>query len=145
MSDDTEKSPLNLGNKGRNPLLLIYDYTLGAAMGMINSLILNGLFAGLPTVFSGIVWVLKNIFIALYYVLFNIVPFLIQYVGIPMFILGTILGIMFLGGHMLFVILFIVGMYFYIRGLFNVKLVSKTSKVSVNTMPKENNNEFKLK
>lgn len=148
MSDDNESSPLNLGNKGKGALQLLYDYTLGPVFGIISSLILNGIFAGLPTVFSGIVWVLKIIFMALYYILFKIVPFLVQYVGIPMFILGAILGIMFLGGHMLFVVLFIVGMYFYIRGLFNIKLVSKSSVNMANSLitnTKNNNNEFKLK
>ena len=144
MSDDDSKSSINI--KG-GKLQGIYDYTFGTVFGMINSLIVNGLFAGLPTVFSGIVWVLKIIFMALYYILFKIVPFLIQYVGIPMFILGAILGIMFLGGHMLFVVLFIVGMYFYIRGLFNIKLVSKAPKINSNSAapPAENNNEFKFK
>ena len=146
MSDDDSKSSINI--KG-GKLQGIYDYTFGTVFGMISSLIVNGLFAGLPTVFSGIVWVLKIIFMALYYILFKIVPFLIQYVGIPMFILGAILGIMFLGGHMLFVVLFIVGMYFYIRGLFNIKLVSKAPKINSNSSTAapstENNNEFKFK
>ena len=127
MSDDDSESSINLKE---GILQRIYDYTFGTVFGMISSLILNGLFSGLPTVFSGIVWVLKIIFMVLYYILFKIVPFLIQYVGIPMFILGAILGIMFLGGHMLFVVLFVVGMYFYIRGLFNVKLVSKAPKTN---------------
>lgn len=146
MSDDDSESSINI--KG-SILQRIYDYTFGSVFGMISSLIVNGLFAGLPTVFSGIVWVLKIIFMALYYILFKIVPFLIQYVGIPMFILGAILGIMFLGGHMLFVVLFIVGMYFYIRGLFNIKLVSKAPKINSNNSTAapstENNNEFKFK
>jgi hypothetical protein len=145
MSEDTESSSINI--KG-GILQRIYDNTFGTIFGAINSLIVNGLFAGLPTVFSGIVWVLRIVFMALYYILFNIVPFLIQYVGIPMFILGAILGIMFLGGHMLFIVLFIVGMYFYIRGLFNVKLVSKASKNNSNSVAAahaENNNEFKFK
>ena len=147
MSDDDSESSINLKE---GILQRIYDYTFGGIFSIISSLTLNGLFAGLPTVFSAIVWVLKIIFMALYYILFKIVPFLIQYVGIPMFILGAILGIMFLGGHMLFVVLFIVGMYFYIRGLFNAKLVSKAPKVNSNSNtsaspPKENNNEFKVK
>jgi len=145
MADNTESSSINI--KG-SKLQSIYDNTFGTIFGAINSLIVNGLFAGLPTVFSGIVWVLRIVFMALYYILFNIVPFLIQYVGIPMFILGAILGIMFLGGHMLFVVLFIVGLYFYIRGLFNVKLVSKAPKNNSNSAaapPAENNNEFKFK
>lgn len=145
MSNDNESSSINI--KG-SKLQILYDYTFGTIFGAINSLIVNGLFAGLPTVFSGIVWVLRIVFMALYYILFNIVPFLIQYIGIPMFILGAILGIMFLGGHMLFVVLFIVGLYFYIRGLFNVKLVSKAPKTNLNaniTSSAENNNEFKFK
>lgn len=146
MSDDNESSPLNLGNKGKGVFQIIYDKLFGTIFGAINSVILNGIFAGLPTVFSGIVWVMKNIFIALYYILFEIVPFLIQYIGIPMFILGAILGIMFLGGHMLFVVLFIVGMYFYIRGLFNIKLVSKSpAQIVTNSVSNANNNDFKLK
>lgn len=144
MSDDDSESSINLKE---GMLQRIYDYTFGGIFSIISSLTLNGLFAGLPTVFSAIVWVLKIIFMALYYILFKIVPFLIQYVGIPMFILGAILGIMFLGGHMLFVLLFIVGMYFYIRGLFNIKLVSKAPKINSNSAapPAENNNEFKFK
>lgn len=145
MSSDDLDSSINLKE---GMVQIIYDKIFGTVFGIISSLTLNGLFAGLPTVFSAIVWVLKIIFMALYYILFKIVPFLIQYVGIPMFILGAILGIMFLGGHMLFVLLFIVGMYFYISGLFNIKLVSKSPKTNSNTLaapPKENNNEFKVK
>lgn len=144
MSDDEETSSVNLKD---GILQRIYNYTFGSVFGMMNSLIVNGLFAGVPTVFSGIVWVLKIIFMALYYVLFKIVPFLIQYIGIPMFILGAILGIMFLGGHMLFVVLFIIGMFFYVKGLFNIKLVSKMPNINntANASHKEPNNEFKVK
>lgn len=43
-------------------------------------------------------------------------PFVIQYIGIPMFALGVILALAFAGGTMLFSILFFVFMYFFIKG-----------------------------
>ena len=104
-------------------------------------MITDVVFGGLPSLFSGIIWIVEGIFYALYYVLTTIVPFLVKYIGIPVFILGMVLGLMFTGGHILFVILFIVGIYFYINGLFNIKLVSKTNV----SFAENNNNEFKFK
>jgi hypothetical protein len=146
MSDDEDDEPINVKYK-EGFLQRVYNKTFGWLFGAISSVIVNGIFAGIPTVFSGIVWVIRIIFMALYYILFKIVPFLVQYVGIPMFILGAIMGIMFLGGHMLFVVLFIVGLYYYIRGLLNIKLVSKGPTISNNTTkgPSPNNNEMKFK
>lgn len=147
MSDDDDVTPDVLNTEKKGFIKRVLNYTLGTIFGAISSLILNGIFSGVPTVFSGIVWVLKIIFMVLYYILFKIVPFLIQYIGIPMFILGAILGIMFLGGHMLFVVLFILGMFFYIKGLFNVKLVSKSGKSNIipDIQPEVNHNELKVK
>jgi len=99
------------------------------SVGAIGSVVLNGVFAFLPTVFSVIVMILKPIFIILYYLLFKIVPFLVTYIGIPLFILGAILAVMFMGGHMLMIIVFIGGMFLYIKGLFNIKLVAKEKKL----------------
>jgi hypothetical protein len=140
-----EEEKLNISHNANGILQSIYDSTLGSIFGIIKSLFLNGIFAGLPTVFSLIVWVLRMIFMVLYYVLFVIVPFLVQYVGIPMFILGAILGIMFLGGHMLFVVMFILGMFFYIKGLLNIKLVSKSKLNNLVTQGPQTNNEMKFK
>jgi hypothetical protein len=78
------------------------------AIGAVGSVILNGVFSFLPSVFSVIVMILKPIFIILYYLLFKIVPFLVTYIGIPLFILGAILAVMFMGGHMLMIIVFII-------------------------------------
>jgi len=53
-------------------------------------------------------------------------PFVIQYIGIPMFILGVLLALSFAGGTMLFVILFFIFMFYFIKGtLFNSKPPSK--------------------
>ena len=43
-------------------------------------------------------------------------PFVIQYIGIPMFVLGILLALAFAGGTMIFTIFFIIGMYFFIKG-----------------------------
>ncbi len=47
-------------------------------------------------------------------------PFVIQYIGIPMFALGVLLALAFAGGTMLFVILFFIFMFYFIKGtIFN--------------------------
>lgn len=47
-------------------------------------------------------------------------PFIIQYFGIPLFILGVLLALAFTGGTVFFVIIFFVFMYFFIKGtIFN--------------------------
>ena len=47
-------------------------------------------------------------------------PFVIQYIGIPMFILGILVALAFAGGTMLFVILFFIFIFYFIKGtIFN--------------------------
>ena len=49
-------------------------------------------------------------------------PFIIQYIGIPMFALGVLLALAFAGGTMIFTILFFIFMYYFIKGtIFNSK------------------------
>jgi hypothetical protein len=43
-------------------------------------------------------------------------PFIIQYIGIPMFALGVLLALAFAGGTMIFTILFFIFMYYFIKG-----------------------------
>jgi len=47
---------------------------------------------------------------------FTFLPFVIQYIGIPLFVLGIILAIGFAGGTLLFTIIFFIFMYFFIKG-----------------------------
>jgi len=66
---------------------------------------------GLGPVFSFVKW---------FYLTF--LPFIIQYIGIPMFALGVLLALAFAGGTMLFTILFFIFMFYFIRGtIFNSK------------------------
>lgn len=129
MSDTEEDdSPINLnGGVGSGIVKIgrwLFVEPLKMTVGAAGSVVFNGVFAFLPTVFSGIVLVLKPIFMVLYYILFKIVPYFVTYVGIPLFILGAVMAVMFMGGHMLMIIVFIVGLFMYIKGLLNIKLTN---------------------
>ncbi len=76
----------------------------------------------IPTLFSIIFAILKGIALVLYYIFVKIVPFMVVYFGIPLFILGAMMALLFVGGHMFFLIAFFVGVFFYIKGVFNIKL-----------------------
>ena len=43
-------------------------------------------------------------------------PFVIQYIGIPLFVLGVVMAIAFAGGTLLFTVLFFITMYYFIKG-----------------------------
>lgn len=43
-------------------------------------------------------------------------PNIIQWVGIPLFILGLIAAVAFIGGWLLFLLIFIIFLYFFIKG-----------------------------
>jgi len=43
-------------------------------------------------------------------------PFVIQYFGIPLFILGVLVALAFAGGALCFTIIFFIFMYFFIKG-----------------------------
>jgi hypothetical protein len=47
-----------------------------------------------------------------------LVPFLVQYIGIPMFALGVLLALAFAGGTILFTVVFFIIMFFFIKGVF---------------------------
>jgi len=45
----------------------------------------------------------------------TLIPFIIKWIGIPMFLLGVLLAVSFAGGTVLFTIVFFVVMYFFIK------------------------------
>jgi hypothetical protein len=89
--------------------------------------------AGIPTMFSVIFATLKFVGYILYWIFIKIVPFLVIYVGIPLFILGILLGLLFFGGHLVFLVVFFVGIYFYVRGAFNLRIKTNNSPSAANT------------
>jgi len=46
------------------------------------------------------------------------IPFIIKWIGIPMFLLGVLLAVSFAGGTVLFTIIFFLVMYFFIKKTF---------------------------
>lgn len=49
---------------------------------------------------------------------FTVIPFAVQYVGIPMFALGILLALAFAGGTVLFTIVFFIVICYFIKGTF---------------------------
>ena len=60
--------------------------------------------------------VVETIIIFMKWFYLTLLPFIIQYIGLPLFLLGVIMAIAFAGGTLLFTILFCVFMYFFIKG-----------------------------
>ena len=85
---------------------------------------------GIPSMFQIIKFIVEVIGLILYWIFVEIIPFLVIYVGIPLFILGILLGLLFFGGHLVFLIVFFVGIYFYIRGAFDLKIKPATKPIT---------------
>jgi len=83
--------------------------------------VLNGIFTGgLSTLFGIILMILEVVFRILWFIFTIILPFMIKYIGIPLFILGAIMGLIFTVGHVFFLVAFFVGVFLYMRGIVKV-------------------------
>jgi hypothetical protein len=71
-------------------------------------------------ILSVIMFILRIIAYLLYYIIVKIIPFLVMYIGIPTFILGAIMGLFFLGGHILFLVVFFAGLFLYLKNIYKV-------------------------
>lgn len=57
---------------------------------------------------------------------FTLIPYVLQYIGIPMFALGILLAVAFAGGTVLFTIVFFIAMFYFLRGtIFSSKPIVK--------------------
>uniref|UniRef100_A0A6C0HLC8 Uncharacterized protein n=1 Tax=viral metagenome TaxID=1070528 RepID=A0A6C0HLC8_9ZZZZ len=45
----------------------------------------------------------------------SLVPFMLKYFGIPLFVLGLLLGLAFTGGTLFFIAIFFIFMYYFIK------------------------------
>ena len=45
----------------------------------------------------------------------ELIPFIVMYIGIPLFILGILMGISFSAGSLIIMLIFFVAMYFFIK------------------------------
>ena len=46
----------------------------------------------------------------------ELIPFILQYIAIPLFVLGVLVALAFAGGTALFTIIFFIAIYFFIKG-----------------------------
>ena len=76
-------------------------------------MVFETLWDGIKTVGFGILGFVKWFYI-------EFLPFVIQYIGLPMFFLGILLAFAFAGGTLLFMVIFFIFMYYFIKGtIFN--------------------------
>lgn len=116
-SDDIDYDALE--NKKSN----IFVRALKAPFNLVGKIMETGLTivsVGATGILDVILYILKIIWSFLVLLFTKIIPFIVMYLGVPAFILGIIMGLFFLGGHILLVIVFVVGIITYIKNLMNV-------------------------
>lgn len=88
---------------------------------------------GLSTLFGLIIIILEVILRVLWFLFTVVIPYMVAYVGVPLFILGAILGLVFTVGHVFFLVAFFVGVYLYMRGIIRVAFPKKMFNLNVSS------------
>jgi hypothetical protein len=132
--DDTDYDALENGKKGN-----IFTRAIKAPFNWVGKVFESALTVasvGATGILDVILYILKIIWSFLVLLFTKIMPFIVMYIGFPAFILGIIMGLFFLGGHILLVIVFVVGIIYYIKNLVGVvyKLPDNTK---ANAAPKK--------
>jgi hypothetical protein len=103
---------------------------------------INGVTSLASTAFGILMFVLRLILELLVLIFTKVLPFMLIYLGVPLFVLGLIFGFMFVGGQMLLFVILIGGTYYAIKYLFtnNFKV-----KDILNNNSKNKSNQIKIK
>ena len=104
------------GGKFVNGLKSIGNNLMDIFIGIVKDVSMVGLKSILAGIFMIFSWIIKF----MTFLFTKIIPFLLKYIGIPLFILGAILALIFFGGHMFFIVVLMVGVYLYIKGIYNL-------------------------
>lgn len=72
--------------------------------------------AVLSILFDFVAFVCVEIYYFAKWFYLTFLPFVIQYLGIPLFFLGILLALAFAGGTVLFTMVFFIFMYYFIKG-----------------------------
>lgn len=99
------------------------------------------------TIFGLIMTLLSVILDIVRILLFDVIPFLTMYIGLPLFIIGALFGLLFIGGQILFVGLLFIGTWMSIKYLFsnNYKFKFISTKSTKTNLNKKENNNIKIK
>ena len=118
---------------GNNLMDIIYGIAFDVPKVGIQSIL-----AGIFIIFS---WIIKF----MTFLFTQIIPFLLKYIGIPLFILGAILALIFFGGHMFFIVALMVGVYLYIKGIYNLTFNIPVQPKDMETSGQSMANTYKIK
>ena len=83
--------------------------------------------------------VFREIFIQIKNFYVYVLPYTLNYIGIPLFVLGLLVAIGFVGSNILMFILFIILGYFFIKGTLFSSPYSKSYKAQVSNV---SNNDY---
>ena len=100
---------------------------------------------GLQSILGGIFIIFSWIVKFMTFLFTQIIPFLLKYIGIPLFILGAILALIFFGGHMFFIVALMVGVYLYIKGIYNLTFNIPVQPKDMETSGQSMANTYKIK
>ena len=100
---------------------------------------------GLQSILAGIFMIFSWIVKFMTFLFTQIIPFLLKYIGIPLFILGAILALIFFGGHMFFIVALMVGVYLYIKGIYNLTFNIPVQPKDMETSGQSMANTYKIK
>ena len=100
---------------------------------------------GLQSILGGIFMIFSWIVKFMTFLFTQIIPFLLKYIGIPLFILGAILALIFFGGHMFFIVALMVGVYLYIKGIYNLTFNIPVQAKDMEPSGQSMTNTYKIK
>lgn len=100
---------------------------------------------GLQSILAGIFMIFSWIVKFMLFLFTKIIPFLLKYIGIPLFILGAILALIFFGGHMFFIIALMVGVFLYIKGIYTLTFNIPVQSKDITNSGNNSTNRYKVK
>lgn len=129
------------GGRLVNVLKSIGNNLMDMIIGTIKDVSIVGLQSIVAAIFMIFSWIIKF----MTFLFTKIIPFLLKYIGIPLFILGAILALIFFGGHMFFIVTLMVGVYLYIKGIYNLTFNIPVQAKDMDTVSQNTSNTYKIK
>lgn len=129
------------GGRLVNVLKSIGNNLMDMIIGTIKDVSIVGLQSIVAAIFMIFSWIIKF----MTFLFTKIIPFLLKYIGIPLFILGAILALIFFGGHMFFIVALMVGVYLYIKGIYNLTFNIPVQAKDMDTVSQNTSNTYKIK
>lgn len=99
---------------------------------------------GLQSILAAIFSILSYILRFMKLLFTKIIPFLLKYIGIPLFILGAILALIFFGGHIFFIVSLMVGVFLYVKGIYNLTINIPVQSKDIKPNTSNTSNSYKI-